>query len=306
MVLLKCAKCGAEISEEQLTCSACGFVNDIEVCKKLAGQEELALQEKAEREQAEKLVEQKKKLSRDQEVLYSCIKKKKLPAIILDVLLAILFLVITCGIIVEAMRLTSEANQMGFYGETYLADGLRVLKNQGAIPLAIAFALFILVKNGLVTSAVYVSLDKKMDEIKFNGNAWLKDFQKTRCLNGITLEKELIKEKRNYDIAIVICHRNNPKLQIIAKNCLFSLLSGIASGVCSALFVYFFMGLVIMLIGKIFITKMLVGLIVSFVVWIVSAIIFAIVSLKVNKVVSEELKKFDVQPEQPTQPEQNA
>lgn len=71
MAKLKCAKCGTEISEENLTCSSCGCVNDLEIVNKLMSQE---------REQEEKEQIQKEALKKEQDInkrrqLYDYAKK---------------------------------------------------------------------------------------------------------------------------------------------------------------------------------------------------------------------------------------
>ncbi len=71
MAKLKCAKCGTEISEENLTCPSCGYVNDLEIVNKLMAQE---------REQEEKEQIQKEALKKEQDInkrrqLYDYAKK---------------------------------------------------------------------------------------------------------------------------------------------------------------------------------------------------------------------------------------
>ena len=71
MAKLQCAKCGTEISEENLTCPSCGYVNDLEIVNKLMAQE---------REQVEKEQIQKEALKKEQDInkrrqLYDYAKK---------------------------------------------------------------------------------------------------------------------------------------------------------------------------------------------------------------------------------------
>ncbi len=310
MVLLKCAKCGAEITEEQLTCSACGFVNDIEVCKKLAGQEEIALQEKAEREREEKRAEKELKLTKDQEALYACIKKANLPFMLLNILGAMVLLFGFIGLIGEAASLASNAGRMGFYGEfadAYITAGLMVVKGQGiGICFMLGLAINIVTTN-LSKFFMYNALSKKMDEINFDGNEWLKEFQKTKCVNGITLEKALKKQMRNYWIANVICDKNNPELKITKNKKLNHLLTAILSGFANAFLGYIFVDIIAWIgFGARFNTTAIVCLVMSIAFFIATIIAGSVVDGKTPKIVSEELKKFDVQSEQPTQPEQNA
>ena len=217
---LKCAKCGAEIAEEQLTCSACGFVNDIDVCKKLAQQEEAVMQEKAEKEQAEKLAEQKKKLSSDKEIINSYTKKANLILNLITAIPAIVSIVILLITIINLKNTTSQF------------EGIELtLKYSQTTGILCAYCVWLsMIFNKLGELFILNSLSKKIVEINLEGKEWLKDFKQSKCANGITLEVALSKEKRSHWIAMAICHNTNSELKIMKKEKIFSLLSAIICG----------------------------------------------------------------------------
>lgn len=295
---LKCAKCGAEISEEQLTCSACGFVNDIEVCKKLAGQEDIALQEKAEKKCLEKL-----------NVLYAHIKKSSLPFTLISVLGVLLVVFALLGVVFEMVSLTNRTT--GFpesLANAYIASGLRLIwSSQGIAIIFITGILLDTISKNVCNLLRTNSLSKKIKEIDFDGTEWLTAVQKDISAQGFTLEKTLRKLKRNYWIANAVCDANNPQLGI-GKNRKNGALATLIIAPIQNVGVGFlsFDLMLFLLFGAKFTTMGIVGIVVTIVMFILNVSIAGVIDGKATKAVSEELKKFDVQPEQPTQPEQNA
>ncbi len=312
MANLKCAKCGAEITEEQLTCSACGFVNDIEVCKKLAGQEEIALQAKAEKEREEKRAEKELKLTKDQETLYACVKKTNTLFVVLRILGILVLFSGLFGAMGELISLIDKTNQMVLSDELakiYIAEGLMIVKGQGiAILLGIGFAISG-IANNLRRFTILNVLSKKINELNFDGDAWLKDFQKSKCVDGITLEKALRKQNKDtfYLLAITICNKNNPEAKALNNKKLSHLLSAIIEGLGAFMLGFVLIDLVLWVLYSAGIsTPAIVLLVIGIVAFIANIAVAGVIDGKATKAVSEELKKFDVQPEQPTQPEQNA
>ena len=201
---LKCIKCGAPISEEQLLCSACGFQNDLELSKKLVEQEKEAERLKEEQQKAEKVLKEKEKLTNQKSALDAQMKKTGALAVCIKLLFGaiVAFAVIGClGTIIELRNKANTiygASSKDIFWKSYIIASFNNAWNTQGLKWLTLFGLVLSsawtpLVNLLKTTAAI----KKAKEIGFMGKEWLKEKLEENKTLGITNEKFLYKKTIN-------------------------------------------------------------------------------------------------------------
>lgn len=234
---LKCIKCGAPISEEQLLCSACGFQNDLELSKRFMAQEEEKEQLKKEQEKTEKASKEKEKLKKQTQEVYAQMKKIDTLGVLLSILFVCILLFALIGNVGEVISISNKAKQLfpdaiekPFRDAFIRTNYANSWENQGLRWVAIFGISLWLAWPKLVVLFRTISASKKAKEINFAGKEWLLAVLEENKNNGITFDKFFSKKAiRDLSLIYSIVDSIHPELKVKSKIIVNSLVSSISN-----------------------------------------------------------------------------